>query len=229
MVSKLVQPVAVLADPLPGGTRKFVVEKGGTVRIVNGTPERIVGTFLNLGKVVTKDVLEGGLLGMAFHPNYAKNGYFFVNYTQRINGDLYTIIRRLRVSRTQRNRAFVGSAKNEVLLRIKQPFPNHNGGQILFGPKDKLLYIGTGDGGGVGDPQNNSQNLKTLLGKILRINPTTNSVKAGYTIPADNPYATSSDGSRREIFHYGLRNPWRFTFDRSTGDMWIGDGTWYWD
>jgi glucose/arabinose dehydrogenase len=226
LVSNLVQPVAVLEDPIPGGKRKFVVEKGGTVRIASGATGTILGTFLNFRSIVTQDVPEGGMLGMAFHPDYARNGYFFVNYTQRNNGKLVTIIRRLRVSRTNRNRAVVGNPVNEILMRIDQPFPNHNGGQLVFSPGDKMLYIGTGDGGGAGDPQNNSQNKKTLLGKILRINPTVNSAKAGYTIPDDNPYAQSSDGSRREIWHYGLRNPWRFTFDRATADMWIGDGTW---
>jgi glucose/arabinose dehydrogenase len=109
-------------------------------------------------------------------------------------------------------------------MEFEQPFDNHNGGQLLFGPKDKQLYIATGDGGGGGDPFNNGQNRSTILGKILRINPTTNNAtQAGYTIPGGNPYADRSLGLSPEIWHYGLRNPWRFTFDRKTGDMYIGD------
>lgn len=218
----LVQPVAVLEDPLPSGNRKFVVEKGGAVKVLNRRGA-LVGTFVSLSSVVTQDVNEGGLLGMAFHPDYATNGYFFVNYTTRTNGKLFTVIRRLKVSDANPNVAVVGSAANEEVLRFAQPFDNHNGGQLVFGPKDGMLYIGTGDGGSGGDPQNNAQSRTTLLGKILRISPSTDPSQAGYAIPSDNPFANAANGVRGEIWHYGLRNPWRFTFDRATGDMYIGD------
>lgn len=216
------QPIAILDDPLVGGTRRFVVEQGGKVKIINGTR---VGTFLDLTSVVSKGVSEGGLLGIAFHPNYSTNRYLFVDYTISNSSGLFSVIRRLRVSATNPNFVPVGNNARETVLSFKQPFSNHNGGQILFNPIDKYLYIASGDGGSGGDTQNNAQNLAVLLGKILRIDPWTGNSpnQAGYNIPVDNPYVSNTNGFRKEIWHYGLRNPWRFTFDKSTGDMYIGD------
>lgn len=214
-------PLAFVDDPLKGGTRKFVVEKGGKIKIIkNGNV--LATPFLDLSNIVTQDVGEGGLLSMAFHPNYAKNRFFFVNYTTRIRGKLYTIIRRLRVSGGNPDVANrPGRLANEQVMRIRQPQGNHNGGLILFHPKDKLLYIGTGDGGGSGDKQNYAQNRGSLLGKILRIRPRVGK-KAGYTIPKSNPFR-GQRGKRGEIFHFGLRNPWKFSFDRANGDLYVGD------
>lgn len=193
------------------------------VKILNedGT---IAGTFLDLSSKTTLDEIgEGGLLGMAFHPNYNVNRYIIVNYTTRKNGDLFTVIRRVRRSARNANRVVLGSDANEEMLVFEQPYDNHNGGQLLFGPKDGMLYIATGDGGGAGDPENRAQGLRNPYGKILRVQPTTNSTIAGYTVPPTNPFANVTNAWRKLIWHYGLRNPWRFTFDRVTGDMYIGD------
>lgn len=154
--------------------------------------------------MVTQTVNEGGLLGLAFHPNYANNGYFFVYYTEqsaRTSNKLFTVIRRLAVSNTNPDVAVVGSAANEIVLTFKQPFGNHNGGTMLFGPKDGHLYISSGDGGSGGDPQNNSQNTNNLLGKILRIDVVVAAnAPAGYTIPDGNPF--KGDANRaEEILH----------------------------
>jgi glucose/arabinose dehydrogenase len=192
-----------------GSGRLFVIEQAGTIRIVQDS-QVLSNPFLDIHERVNDDGNERGLLGLAFHPNYAENGYFFVNYTGD-SGD--TFISRFQVS-ADPSQADPGSEK--VLLRIGQPFPNHNGGHLVFGP-DGYLYIGTGDGGSGGDPQGNAQNPNTLLGKLLRID-----VDFGdpYTIPVDNP----ADGGRQsEIWASGLRNPWRFSFDRLTGDLYVGD------
>ena len=195
----------------PGDPRLFVVEKGGRVVIVaNGslTPT----PFLDLrGQVSTGN--EQGLLSLAFHPDYAANGRFFVNLTDPA-GDTRVI--ELRVSAGDPDRADPGSAR--VVLAVDQPFSNHNGGLVLFGP-DGMLYIGTGDGGSGGDPRGNGQDLGTLLGKLLRID-----VDGGdpYAIPSDNPFV-DTPGARPEVWAYGLRNPWRFSFDRETGDLYIAD------
>jgi len=167
--------------------------------------------FLDIRDRVVDRQNEQGLLGLAFHPNFKDNGLFYINYTGE-NGD--TFISRFNGS-TDPNVA--DPASEQVLLRIKQPYANHNGGHLLFGP-DGYLYIGTGDGGSAGDPQGNAQNADSLLGKLLRID-----VDQGdpYGVPADNPY--SSGGGRPEIWAIGLRNPWRYSFDRATGDLYIGD------
>jgi len=194
-----------------GSGRLFVVEQAGRILIideggVNPTP------FLDIVSIVGSDANEQGLLGLAFHPNYASNGLFFVNYTDK-QGD--TRIARYSVSDNP-DVADPNSAK--ILLAIDQPYANHNGGQIVFGP-DGYLYIGMGDGGAANDPHNNGQNLNALLGKILRID-----VDNGdpYAIPQDNPFASNGQGSP-EIWSYGWRNPWRFSFDRATDDMYIAD------
>lgn len=208
-------PVYVTHAPADGD-RLFVVERGGTIDIIrNGS---VLGTpFLDIRDRVAAGG-ERGLLGLAFHPNYSANGAFFVYYTDS-NGD--SRVSRFTVTGSP-DMADPGS--EDVLLTVAQPFSNHNGGMIAFGP-DGMLYVGLGDGGSGGDPRGNGQDSTTLLGSILRID-----VDGGnpYTVPADNPLigATSARG---EIWAYGLRNPWRFSFDRVTGDLYIGDvgqGAW---
>jgi hypothetical protein len=194
----------------PGDPRLFVVEKGGRVLVIENDallPE----PFLDLrGQVSTGN--EQGLLSLAFHPDYASNGRFFVNLTDPA-GD--TRIVEYQVSGDP-GRADPGSAR--LVLTIDQPFSNHNGGLALFGP-DGMLWIGTGDGGSGGDPQGNGQNPGTLLGKLLRIDV---DGAQPYAVPADNPFAGTA-GARPEVWAFGLRNPWRFSFDRETGDLFIGD------
>ncbi|MCB9135038.1 MAG: PQQ-dependent sugar dehydrogenase [Anaerolineales bacterium] len=190
-----------------GSNRLFVVEQPGTIQIIGqNTP------FLDIRERVGDDGNEQGLLGLAFHPDYAQNGFFFVDYTDN-KGD--TVIARYQVSTDDSNHADPNS--ETILLQIRQPYPNHNGGHLAFGP-DGYLYIATGDGGSGGDPEGNAQNSFTLLGKLLRIDVNTKP----YLSPADNPFAQTGDGLK-EIWAYGLRNPWRFSFDRLTGDLYIGD------
>ena len=194
-----------------GSGRLFIVQQGGQILVFNGT-NVLPRPFLDIAALVSC-CDERGLLGLAFHPNYASNGFFYVNYTNRL-GD--TVIARFTVSRRDPNVANPFSLT--VLLRVNQPFANHNGGQLQFGP-DGFLYIALGDGGSAGDPLDNGQSLNTLLGKILRID-----VNGGspYAVPPSNPFV-GVPGALPEIWAYGLRNPWRFTFDRLTGDMFIGD------
>lgn len=207
------QPVAtgytspiLLTHAGDGSGRLFVVEQPGVIKIIGQD-----APFLDIHSRVGDQGNEQGLLGLAFHPAYEENGSFYVNYTDN-NGD--TVIARYQVSAADPNRAEPDS--EIVLLRIPQPYSNHNGGHLAFGP-DGLLYIATGDGGSAGDPLGNAQNPFTLLGKILRI-----SVDgAPYIIPPDNPFL--SGGGLGEIWLYGLRNPWRFSFDRLTGDLYIAD------
>lgn len=192
-----------------GSNRLFVVEQGGRVLIFEGG--RLLGpAFLDLSSEIGSGG-EQGLLGLAFHPEFAENGFFFVNYTDR-RGD--TVVSRFSVSGDP-NRADGGSEVE--VLSFRQPFSNHNGGHLAFGP-DNYLYIASGDGGGGGDPQNNGQDLGNLLGKILRIDVD----GLPLAIPPSNPFVGRS-GARDEIWVYGLRNPWRFSFDRDTGDIFIGD------
>jgi glucose/arabinose dehydrogenase len=196
-----------------GSGRLFIVQQGGLIRILKDGA-LLTTPFLDLSqKVVCCG--ERGLLGLAFHPQYTQNGYFYVDYTESVSGDLYTVIARYQVSTNDPNQADPNSELR--LLHIQQPYPNHNGGQLQFGT-DGYLYIGMGDGGSQGDPNGNGQSPQTLLGKILRID-----VDGGepYVIPADNPF--SSGGGLPEIWDYGFRNPWRFSFDRLTGDLYIGD------
>lgn len=211
------QPVATgLSSPLyvtspPGDERLFIVEQGGTIRIVENGALRPT-PFLDLSDSVSSGG-ERGLLSMAFHPSYATNGFFYVDYTDRRGN---TRVVRYHVSDTSADVADPNSAK--LILTVAQPFPNHNGGLVLFG-LDGKLYIGLGDGGSGGDPQGNGQNLGALLGKILRVD-----VDAGdpYAIPSDNPFVGHA-GARGEIWAYGLRNPWRFAFDRTTHQLYIAD------
>lgn len=189
--------------------RLFIIEQAGLIKILkdgNLLPQ----PFLDISSQVSC-CRERGLLGLAFHPNYVQNGYFFVNYTDR---DGNTVISRFSCSD---NPDLADPASEVTLLHVEQPYPNHNGGSVVFGP-DGFLYFGLGDGGSGGDPHGNAQNNNSLLGKILRIN-----IDSGdtYSIPTDNPFV--SGGGAPEVWLYGLRNPWRFSFDRLTGDMFIGD------
>ncbi len=193
-----------------GSRRLFVVEQTGTVRVVTRTGRVRSAAFLDITSL-TEASGEQGLLGLAFPPDHATSGRLYVNYTDNA-GD--TVVARYRVGDDPN---VVDPQTAEVLLTVEQPFGNHNGGGLAFGP-DGYLYIALGDGGSSGDPNGNGQNVDTLLGSILRVDV---SVDRGYRIPADNPFATG--GGQEEIWHYGLRNPWRFSFDRATGAMWIGD------
>ncbi|MFN2588377.1 MAG: sorbosone dehydrogenase family protein [Actinomycetota bacterium] len=186
----------------------YVVEQDGRILVYrDGRAE----TFLDVSDR-TEGGGEQGLLGLAFHPRYEANGRFFVNYTD-LQGD--TVIAEYRRSRRSYARARAGSER--VILTVEQPFANHNGGALVFGP-DGMLYIALGDGGSAGDPQGNGQRRDTLLGKILRIDVS----RSPYAVPDDNPFAGRPD-ARGEIWAYGLRNPWRISFDRATGDLWIAD------
>jgi glucose/arabinose dehydrogenase len=194
-----------------GSGRLFVVEKAGTIALLrDGKPA--AAPFLDITSLVNSDGNEQGLLGLAFHPQYAKNGRFFVYYTAR-NGD--DTLARYQVSGDPDH---ADPATGTVLFAVPDPAPNHNGGMLAFGP-DGYLYAGLGDGGSAGDPWDNGQSRNALLGKLLRLD-----VDNGepYSIPADNPWPSSAD-ARGEIWAYGLRNPWRFSFDRANGDLYIGD------
>lgn len=193
-----------------GSGRLFVVEQDGTIRIfANSTT--LPNPFLDIDEQVGSESNEQGLLGLAFHPDYENNGFFYVNYTDN-NGD--TMIVRFTVSGDPN---MADAASQKILLQVDQPFPNHNGGYLEFGP-DGTLFFGLGDGGSQGDPNGNAQSLQTYLGKLLRID-----VNSGdpYGIPPDNPFANG--GGLPEIWAHGLRNPWRFSFDRVTGDLYIAD------
>jgi glucose/arabinose dehydrogenase len=195
----------------------MLVQKGGVVKTFASDEATSATTdFIDVSGRVNALSSEAGLLGMAFHPNFAANHQAFLSYTASAAtpSGLRSIVSRFT---STDGGLTLDPATEEVLLTVDQPFTNHNGGNIAFGP-DGRLYIGLGDGGSGGDPFGNGQNTGTLLGKILRIDVDTQSP---YAIPADNPFA--SGGGRPEIYAYGLRNPWRFTFDRATGDLWAGD------
>lgn len=208
------RPVAI-ANAGDGSGRLFIVEQRGRIFVHDGT-QVLATPFLDIDDRASFDS-ERGLLGLAFHPNYEQNGFFYVNYTDN-NGD--TVIARYQVSS---NPNVADRDSEQVVLRQVQPFANHNGGQMQFGP-DGYLYFGLGDGGDRGDPGNRAQNLSLLLGKMVRIDVDSASP---YAIPPTNPFAGSQgvaqQAARPEIWAYGFRNPWRFTFDRETGDMFIGD------
>ena len=211
LVARFEQPVAI-THAGDGSGRIFVTEQSGTIRILSGNSV-LQRPFLDIRNLVLAGG-ERGLLSVAFHRDYARNGFFFVNYTDRPGG--HTVVARYSVSSTDPNIADPGSARQ--IIRILQPFANHNGGQLKFGP-DGFLYIGMGDGGAGGDPGNRAQNLQELLGKMLRLDIDR---ELPYAIPAGNPFVNRSD-ARPEIWASGLRNPWRFSFDRQTGDLFIGD------
>ena len=199
--------------------RLFVVEQQGMIRTFINAPETTTASvFLDIRERVRDNGNEEGLLGLAFHPDYANNGYFYVNYTA--SSPRRTVIARFEASENDPNIADPGSEL--VILEIEQPYGNHNGGQLAFGP-DGYLYIAVGDGGSAGDPQNNGQNRSTLLGNILRLDINSASPDRNYGIPPDNPFVGENERIREEIYAYGLRNPWRISFDAVTGELWAGD------
>lgn len=212
VTSAVNQPV-LATSPRDGTSRLFIVEKTGKVRIVKGG-SLLATPFLDLSGSVSKGG-EQGLLGLAFHPGYRTNRKLYVSYTDR-NGD--TVVREYRAGATNANRVVMSTGR--TIIKIAQPYANHNGGMIAFG-RDGYLYIGMGDGGSGGDPGNRAQNLNSLLGKMLRLNVNGSTSARNYTIPSSNPYVGRA--GRDEIWQRGLRNPWRFSFDRSNGNLWIGD------
>jgi glucose/arabinose dehydrogenase len=211
VASGLSSPVFV-TSPADGTHRLFIVEKTGAIRILVGGSV-LATPFLTLGAVSTGG--EQGLLGLAFHPSYKTNRKLYVDYTNRAGN---TVIREYLASATDPNRVQAGSGR--TLLTIRQPFANHNGGMLAFG-RDGDLYIGMGDGGSGGDPGNRAQSTSTLLGKILRIDVNGRTGSLPYRIPATNPYVGKA--GLDQIWQRGVRNPWRFSFDRTTGSLWIGD------
>jgi glucose/arabinose dehydrogenase len=196
-----------------GSGRLFVAEQGGRVKVISRDGTVLPTPLLDISKRVSKGT-EQGLLGLAFHPNFKTNGKFYVDFTN-LAGD--TAINEYRLSPPSSNRVTLPGRR---ILTIDQPYVNHNGGDIAFGP-DGFLYIGMGDGGSAGDPGNRAQSRNTLLGKILRINVNGHTATRGYLIPSSNPYVGRA--GRDEIWSYGLRNPWRFSIDPATGALWIGD------
>jgi glucose/arabinose dehydrogenase len=212
IVENLDSPVGIV-DPGDGSERLFIVEQPGKILLLKSgalSPE----PFLDISSSVSNGS-EQGLLGLAFHPDYANTGIFVIDYTD-VDGN--TNIVRYQVD--AQNPDLADPASAETLLFIDQPYPNHNGGQLQFGP-DGFLYIGMGDGGSQGDPNENGQNTNALLGKILRIDVDNPTGDLPYGIPADNPFADGSAGAP-EVFIYGVRNPWRFSFD-ADGALYIGD------
>ena len=200
-----------MANAGDGSGRLFVIEQQGRIQIVQGGAV-LPTPFLDIVPLVRSSGNEQGLLGIAFHPNYRENGFFFVHYSD-LNGD--TMIARYQVS-ADPNLADPGTAT--TILQVDQPYSNHNGGHLAFGP-DGYLWIGMGDGGSGGDPQGYGQNPAALLGKMLRLDVDS---ALPYAIPADNPFV-NSPGFRGEIWSVGLRNPWRYSFDRLSGDLYIAD------
>ncbi len=201
-----------------GSDRIFVVERAGRIRVfVNVDSVATTDTFVDITTAVASDGLEKGLLGLAFHPDYAANGQFFVYYTPVSAGVVR--IARYTVSATNPDSADVTS--EAILLDIPHSRSNHNGGQLAFGA-DGYLYVAVGDGGGGGDPDDNGQNRATLLGAILRLDVDSSDL-GNYGIPGDNPFEGNASGYREEIYAFGLRNPWRFSFDHVTGRLWAGD------
>ena len=215
VVSGLSSPVD-LQFPADGTSRMLIVEQAGTIRIatnggLSATPFVDITNKVDFGG-------EKGLLGLAFHPQFPQNHLFYVHYDRLSGGQMQSVIAEYSVSTSDPNQADPNSER--ILLTVDQPFDNHKGGQIVFGP-DGFLYIGFGDGGSGGDPLGNGQNLQTLLGKMLRIDVDHQSGGKQYAIPSSNPFA--GGGGLPEIWAYGLRNPWRFSFDRAGGRLFAGD------
>ena len=204
--------------PLDSSNRLFVVEQRGVIKVFENIDSvSQASDFLDIENKVRDSGNEEGLLGLAFHPDFRTNGYFFVNYTA--SNPRRTVVARYQVQES--NPDFADPQTEKIIVEIEQPYPNHNGGQVAFGP-DGYLYIATGDGGSAGDPIRNGQNTTTLLGNILRVDVDTPDDIEPYTIPPDNPFIGQT-AFRPEIYAYGLRNPWRFSFDAVTGDLWTGD------
>ncbi len=207
----LTAPVGFEIAPNDTLGRIFIVEQAGKIRVIQNTFLQ-AGAFLDISNRVETGS-EAGLLGLAFHPNFSTNGQFYVNYTRRLGGQFQSVIAQYQaMPPTSTQASFVSE---QILLVVDQPDTNHNGGQLAFGP-DGFLYIGLGDGGGSNDPLGNGQNRNSLLGKILRVG------VDPLFIPPDNPFVGVSN-TRPEVWAYGLRNPWRFSFDRTTGRLFAGD------
>ena len=211
------QQLTGLGQPDDGSDRLFVTEQVGRVRVFpNDQAVTQAGVFLDIQDRVSLSN-EEGLLGMAFDPDYETNGFLYLYYSN--SSPRRSVLSRFSVSQNDPNVADPGS--EYIIMEVAQPFGNHNGGQIVFGP-DGYLYVALGDGGSGGDPQGNGQNVGTLLGSILRIDVSGPSDGKNYRIPADNPFV-GVQGARGEVWAYGLRNPWRFSFDPDTGWLWAGD------
>ena len=208
------QPVAMVF-PQEGTETAFLVEQRGRILAITktGTSWSAI-EVLDIESRVNDRGREEGLLGLALDPDFQSNGYLYVNYTA-------TGPRRTVVSRFTMSEGSVDPSSEKLILEVGQPYSNHNGGHLLFGA-DELMYIGLGDGGSAGDPKRNAQNTGTLLGSILRIDVSKLDEVGTYVVPADNPLVRTA-GARPEIWAYGLRNPWRFTFDRQTGELWAAD------
>lgn len=206
-----------IQSPKDGTNRIFVLSQPGVIYVFNNnsdTKEKKI--FLDIrGKVLYGGEL--GLLGLAFHPNYKENGFFYLDYTTR--DPMRTVISRFQVSGD--DPSFANTSSEVILLEVEQPFENHNGGQISFGP-DGYLYISLGDGGSAGDPHSAGQDLKNMLAKMLRIDVDKKADGKNYSIPADNPFIGNSSGYKEEIYAYGLRNVWRFSFDKENR-LWAAD------
>jgi glucose/arabinose dehydrogenase len=200
-----------LTSPPGDLSRLFIVEKTGAIRIVKDGI-LLPDPFLDISGQVS-GAAEQGLLGLAFPPDYASSGRFVIHYTDNAGNT------RVSVFQVSANPDIADASSEQVILAADQPFPNHNGGQIAFGP-DGFLYLGLGDGGGLNDPEGRGQDLSELLGSILRVD-----VQSGtsYRVPPDNPFVGRQPATRPEVWSYGLRNPWRFSFDRANGDLYIAD------
>ena len=204
-----------------GSNRLFVIEQRGRIKVFDNNPSVTnYDMFLDITDIVNQDggYTEEGLLGLAFHPNFSENGYFYVNYTDY--GPRRNVVARYSVSSTNPNQANYSSSF--VIIEVNQPYSNHNGGQLGFGPDDGYLYISFGDGGSGGDPLGHGQNLSTLLGTIIRIDVDNTSADLNYSIPPDNPFFLPLN-ARDEIYAYGLRNTWKFSWDEVTGLLWGAD------
>jgi glucose/arabinose dehydrogenase len=210
-----------LLQPDGTGDLMFVTEQRGTIYAFSANNPQQANLFLDITDRVNKGGNEEGLLGLAFDPDYQENGYFYVYYSA--DSPRRSVLARFRLDQEKTD---VADPQSEVIvMEVAEPYSNHNGGQLAFGP-DGYLYVGLGDGGGGGDPDGNGQNLGTVLGSILRID--VSGLSGGYEIPADNPFV-DTEGARAEIWAFGLRNPWRFSFDSETGLLWAGDvgqGSW---
>lgn len=217
VASGLNRPIQVTAPE--GDPRLFIVEQRGVIKILKDgaiLPVPFLDIDSKVPNISGND--ERGLLGLAFHPDYANNGYFFVNYISVINNN--TVVERYQVSGDP---DVADPASNKLIITLAQPFTNHNGGNLQFGPNDGYLYIGLGDGGSANDPGDRAQCLNTLLGKMLRLDIDVPMETIAYEIPPDNPWVDGDPGTLDEIWARGLRNPWRYSFDSMTGDLYIGD------
>lgn len=228
MLPAFQMPVDLVSSP-DGSDRLFVLEKHGKIYVFQNSPTiSAAKIFLDLSSIVSQDSIsaETGLLGLDFDPNFMNNGYFYVNYTTKAT-PLTSHVARFHVNQTDPDAADITSEK--TILTLQQPFANHNGGCVKFGPGG-YLFLSFGDGGFFDDPSNNGQSDTVLFGKILRINVNDTVGGKSYGIPADNPFASDATGKKKkEIYAYGLRNVWRFSFDSQTGKLWgadVGQGKW---